>query len=71
MEFKEAYKKGIKIGRPITNGEYNLELENIENFGRKYLNIKAIYLKENFHFDVNRLFFDSLEDNWQIVGEEE
>lgn len=73
MEFKEAYKKGLKTGKTITNGEYNLQLENIENFGSKYLNIKAIYLKgnaEKFCFDMNRLFFDSLEDNWQIIREE-
>lgn len=71
MEFKEAYKKGLKVGKAITNGEYNLQLENIENFGGKYLNIKAIYLKgtERFYFDMNRLFFDSLEDNWEILEE--
>lgn len=68
MEFKEAYKKGLKVGKTITNGEYNLQLENIENFGRKYLNIKA--LKENFYFDINKLFFDSLEDNWEIIEED-
>lgn len=68
MEFKEAYKKGLKVGKIITNGEYNLQLENIENSGRKYLNIKA--LKKNFYFDINKLFFDSLEDNWEIVEED-
>lgn len=68
MEFKEAYKKGLKVGKTITNGEYNLQLENIENFGHKYPNIKV--LKENFYFDINKLFFDSLEDNWEIVKED-
>lgn len=44
-------------------------MEDREYFGSKYLNIKASY-KENFHFDINRLFFDSLEDNWEIVEED-
>ena len=69
MEFKEAYNKGLKVGKTITNGKYNLQLEDREYFGSKYLNIKASY-KENFYFDINRLFFDSLEDNWQIVEED-
>lgn len=73
MEFKEAYKKGLKTGKTITNGEYNLQLEIIKNFGNKYLKIISTSIKndKSFTFDMNKLFFDSLEDNWEIIREDE
>lgn len=70
MEFKEAYKKGLKRGKTITNSEYNLQLKTTESFENKYLTVIATCIKENdkgFYFDMNKLFFDSLEDNWEIV----
>jgi hypothetical protein len=72
MEFKEAYKKGLKTGKTIRNGEYNLRLETTENFGNKYLKVISTCIKndKDFYFDINKLFFDSLEDNWEIIRED-
>ena len=73
MEFKEAYRKGLKTGKTITNGEYNLDIRIEENFSFKNLVIRTTYINgsdKKFIFDINRLFFDSLEDNWEIIMEQ-
>jgi hypothetical protein len=47
-----------------------LRLETTESFGNKYLKVISTCTKENekgFYFDMNKLFFDSLEDNWEVV----
>lgn len=71
MEFKEAYKKGIKIGRPITNGEYSLEVSRFNNSGTFYTEIKMtnILSDKNFDLGLHKLFLDSFEDNWEIIRE--
>lgn len=72
MEFKEAYKKGIKVGRAITNGEYSLEVSKFNNFGTFYTEIKMtnVLSDKNFDLGLHKLFLDSFEDNWEIIRED-
>ena len=73
MEFKEAYKKGIKVGRKITNGEYSLEISKFNNQGTIYTEITMtnILTDKKFDLGLHKLFLDSLEDNWEIIREDE
>lgn len=84
MEFKEVYKKGLKQGKAISNGEYQLKLKIIDNcldidainsinWGcSKRLVIDKVFIekKEQIRLDDTRVFLDSFEDNWEVVEEE-
>ena len=72
MEFKEDYKKGLKNRKVITNGEYKLEVRKFHNNGIIYTEIEMNNLLTDKKFDLglHKLFFDSLEDNWEIVEED-
>lgn len=72
MEFKEAYKKGLKTGKTITNGEYTLEVSKFNNSGTFYTEIKMTNVLSDKKFDLglHKLFLDSFEENWQIVEED-
>lgn len=61
MEFKEAYKKGLKTGKAITNGSYDLKFINDQ------LEVKAPANRPS----VLGILLDSFEDNWEIIREEE
>lgn len=72
MEFKEAYKKGLKVGKTITNGEYTLEVSKFNNSGIFYTEIKMTNVLSDKKFDLglHKLFLDSFEENWQIIEED-
>lgn len=72
MEFKEAYNKGLKTGKPITNGEYTLEVSKFNNSGTFYTEIKMTNVLSDKKFDLglHKLFLDSFEENWQIIEED-
>lgn len=72
MEFKEAYKKGLKLGQTITNGSYKLKLKplNKNNFKDFIITATNLTNNEEIYFDLTGLFFHSLEDNWEIIREE-
>lgn len=72
MEFKEAYKKGLKVGKTITNGEYSLEISKFINFGTVYTELKItnILSDKKLDFGLHNLFLDSFEDNWEIIRED-
>ena len=72
MEFKEAYKKGLKVGKTITNGEYSLEVSRFNNSGTFYTEIKMtnVLSDKNFDLGLHKLFLDSFEDNWEIIRED-
>lgn len=57
MEFKEAYKTGLKKGKTITNGAYELRLVKSSNPSKE--EIEAI----------NKLtsFLANSKDNWKII----
>lgn len=65
MEFKEAYKKGLKVGKTITNGEYKISFHY-----ETILGIDRIVIKMDNLPDKYKLFFDSFEDNWEIIEED-
>ncbi|WPX99546.1 hypothetical protein Megpolyxen_01439 [Candidatus Megaera polyxenophila] len=62
MEFKEVYKKGLKTGKTITNGVYELKFVNNE------LEVQTID-KSNPPSMIG-ILLDTFEDNWEIIREE-
>lgn len=60
MEFKEAYKKGLKTGKTITNGSYELKIT------KKGLQASRF----NTPPTMVEIFLNSFEDNWEIIREE-
>lgn len=63
MEFKEAYKKGLKTGKTIINGSYELKFINNQ------LEVQTID-KSNPPSMIG-ILLDTFEDNWEIIREEE
>lgn len=63
MEFKEAYKKGLKIGKTITNGSYELK---ITEKGLQATDVMGF----NTPPSIIEIFLNSFEDNWEIIREE-
>ena len=63
MEFKEAYKKGLKTGKTITNGSYNLKLT---KEGLRATNVTGF----NTAPSIVEIFLNTFEDNWEIIREE-
>lgn len=63
MEFKEAYKKGLKIGKTITNGSYELK---ITEKGLQATDLMGF----NTPPSIVEIFLNSFEDNWEIIREE-
>lgn len=62
MEFKEAYKKGLKTGKTITNGSYELKL--LEN------GLECHIVDDNTKTpDIIGILLDTFEDNWEITME--
>ena len=71
MEFKEAYKKGLKVGKTITNGEYKISFHNETILGINRMVIKMNNLPDKTNeLSLHKLFFDSFEDNWEILEED-
>lgn len=64
MEFKEAYKKGLKTGKTITNGSYKLKLL------KDGLECHIIDDNPNTP-DIIGILLDTFEDNWEIIMEED
>ena len=62
MEFKEAYKKGLKTGKTITNGIYELKFINNE------LEVQTI--DSSNPPSMIGIMLDTYEDNWEIIREE-
>ena len=63
MEFKEAYKKGLKTGKTITNGSYELKL--LKN------GLECHIVDDNTKTpDIIGILLDTFEDNWEITREE-
>jgi hypothetical protein len=63
MEFKEAYKKGLKTGKTITNGSYELK---ITKDGLQATDVMGW----NTPPSIIEVFLNSFEDNWEIIREE-
>lgn len=63
MEFKEAYKKGLKTGKTITNGSYTLK---ITKEGLQATDVMGW----NTPPSIIEIFLNSFEDNWEIAMEE-
>jgi hypothetical protein len=63
MEFKEAYKKGLRIGKTITNGSYELK---ITEKGLQATDVMGF----NTPPSIVEIFLNSFEDNWEIIREE-